>query len=61
MEVAHPHLLTTVYYHAEELPAVIAAWGVQADHIVYGSSWGTIVAQLYGISQPSGLRGESRE
>eukprot|EP00585_Thalassiosira_rotula_P012070 CAMPEP_0196136932 /NCGR_PEP_ID=MMETSP0910-20130528/5068_1 /TAXON_ID=49265 /ORGANISM="Thalassiosira rotula, Strain GSO102" /LENGTH=449 /DNA_ID=CAMNT_0041397299 /DNA_START=12 /DNA_END=1362 /DNA_ORIENTATION=+ len=45
----HPHLLDTSYYSEEELPALIDHWGLDAYHVL-GSSWGTILAQLFALN-----------
>ena len=42
-----PWLLTLEYY-LEELRLVLAQWGV-SSHYLYGSSWGTIMAQEYAV------------
>jgi len=47
-EKAAPWLLTLDYYVIEELPAVIDAWGL-GEYYLYGSSWGTIMAQEYAV------------
>ena len=44
-----PHLLTVDYYWKEELPALLQAHGL-THCILYGSSWGTIVGQLFAIA-----------
>jgi len=42
-------LLTVEYYWREELPAVLEAHGLK-HAFLYGSSWGTIVGQLFAIA-----------
>jgi len=55
-ETQFPWLLTLEYYPLEELPAVLQEWGLDS-YFLYGSSWGTIVCQVFALTQPSGLRG----
>eukprot|EP01041_Mallomonas_annulata_P012060 gene12060-25277_t len=45
-----PHLLTVEYY-VQELMAVIDHYSLD-KYFIYGSSWGTMVAQEYAITQP---------
>ena len=52
---SHPHLLTIEYYVAE-LGALIEHLRL-ATYYVYGSSWGTVVAQEFAVRQPKGLLG----
>lgn len=52
-----PHLLTVDYYWAEELPAVLEAHSL-ISFVLYGSSWGTLVAQLFGIRDGEKPEGE---
>jgi len=53
-----PFLLTIDYY-VEELELLVASYpgGALASFFVYGSSWGTIVAQEYAVKQPQPLLG----
>ena len=51
--IAAPWLFNLSYY-PEEMMAVVAHLGL-ARHHVLGSSWGTIVAQLYALRHPPGL------
>jgi len=50
-----PWLLTLGYY-SEELATLIDNLSLQ-EYYIFGSSWGTIVAQEFAVQQPSGLRG----
>jgi L-proline amide hydrolase len=50
-----PWLLTLKYY-VEELTAVIAQHGLQ-DYYLFGSSWGTMLAQEFAVLKPRGLKG----
>lgn len=52
-KAAAPWLFDLSYY-AEELTALIAHLGLTRHHVL-GSSWGTIVAQLYALTHPTGL------
>ena len=55
----YPWLLTVEYYSLEELPALIEHWGL-ADYHIIGSSWGTILSQVFaldaGAASLAGLR-----
>lgn len=51
-----PWLLTIDYYHLEELPAIIQHYQLQ-EYYVYGSSWGTCIAQEHAVLRPPGLCG----
>ena len=44
-----PWLADVNYYAHEELPALIAHWGLQAFHLV-GNSFGGIIAMLYHLN-----------
>ena len=50
-----PCLLTLAYY-LEELEAVVAALELE-EYYLYGSSWGTVLAQEAAVLQPKGLLG----
>lgn len=53
---AHPELLTLEYY-GRELSCVLAAYSLpERGYHLYGSSWGTVLAQEHAILQPPGLR-----
>lgn len=43
-------------YYTDELEALIAHYQL-SEYYVYGSSWGTMVAQEWAVKQPSGLYG----
>lgn len=58
--------LLTVGYYVEELYAVLTALGLlggsgttgrSEGYYVYGLSWGSMLAQEFAVTQPSGLRG----
>lgn len=50
-----PQLLTIKYY-VREAHAIVAALKLE-QYFVYGSSWGSILAQEFAISRPKGLIG----
>lgn len=50
-----PWLLTIPYY-VSELKTVVEELGLEA-YYVYGSSWGTCLAQEFAVAQPKGLLG----
>jgi len=54
-QVDAPHLLTLEYY-VEELSAIIEHHKLDS-YVVYGSSWGTIVAQEFAVLNPTNLQG----
>eukprot|EP00957_Ditylum_brightwellii_P165875 12628776-Ditylum_brightwellii.AAC.1 len=47
--VDYPHLLDPSYYSQEELPRLIQHLNLNAYHLL-GSSWGTILAQLFTLN-----------
>lgn len=49
-----PWLLTIPYY-VTELQAVVDGLGLERYHL-YGSSWGTCLAQEFAATKPSGLK-----
>ena len=52
----HPELVTLEYY-GRELACVLEAYRLpERGYHLYGSSWGTILAQEHAILQPPGLR-----
>ena len=51
--IAAPWLFNLSYY-PEEMMAVVTHLGLTRHHVL-GSSWGTIVAQLYALRRPPGL------
>ena len=54
-ETHHPYLLTVGYY-VQELSSLVKEIGLEGKpHYLYGSSWGTVVAQEYAVTQPRGL------
>jgi L-proline amide hydrolase len=54
-EIDAPWLLTMDYY-PEELSSLISHLGLN-NYYVFGSSWGTCVAQEFALKQPKGLLG----
>ena len=50
-----PHLLTIDYY-VEELKELVSQLKL-AEHYVFGSSWGSVLAQEYAVTLPAGLLG----
>ena len=48
--------LLTIDYYVEELGSVISHYGLDGYYL-YGSSWGTVVAQEAAVKQPTGLLG----
>jgi L-proline amide hydrolase len=48
--------LLTVDYYLEELSFIIEHFGLM-EYYLYGSSWGTIIAQEWAVRQPPGLYG----
>ncbi len=48
--------LLTVNYYLEEVDAIIREYDLH-EYYIYGSSWGTIVAQEWAVRQPKGLYG----
>jgi L-proline amide hydrolase len=48
--------LLTIEYYIEELNSVITHYSLDS-YYVYGSSWGTVVAQELAVTQPAGLLG----
>jgi L-proline amide hydrolase len=56
-EQSAPWLLTIPYY-VEELTQLVTSLGYAAGgYYVYGSSWGSVLAQEFAVTQPSGLLG----
>ena len=51
--------LLTIEYYVEELTALVGALhlGSAAPYYVYGSSWGSVLAQEFAVTQPTGLLG----
>ena len=50
--------LLTIEYYVEELHAMVNHFGLSdKGYYVYGSSWGTVLAQEFAITIPTGLRG----
>lgn len=54
-ELRAPWLLTIEYY-LEELSLIIESCGI-STYYLYGSSWGTIIAQEFAVKKPSNLLG----
>ena len=50
----YPELFTIKYY-VEEAHTLVKALNLQ-DYFVYGSSWGSILAQEFALTQPKGLK-----
>jgi L-proline amide hydrolase len=50
-----PWLLTLDYY-LEELSQVLASYNLQ-QYYIFGSSWGSMIAQEFAVTKPSGLLG----
>jgi proline-specific peptidase len=50
-----PHLLTIEYY-VEELKELVSQLKL-VEHYVFGSSWGSVLAQEYAVTLPKGLLG----
>jgi proline iminopeptidase len=48
--------LLTIEYYVEEIRALIAHFKL-AEYYVFGSSWGTVVAQEWAVTVPLGLKG----
>lgn len=48
--------LLTIDYYTLELQALIAAYALK-EYYVFGSSWGTCIAQEFALTQPPGLLG----
>lgn len=48
--------LLTIEYYVEELKALITHYKFD-EYYIFGSSWGTVVAQEMAVTVPPGLKG----